>query len=178
MSAPSNWLFSGTPDPQLVDPDWEFVNQPRIVGVIVRSVRHVITGNGFLTEVFRTDWNLPGDKIDQIFMRTLEPGAVTAWHCHAKTSDRLFCVAGRVRLVLYDGRADSASAKTLWQLQIGVERPCLVVIPCGVWHGVKNISAQPAMMLNAVDAAYDYKQPDHWRLPQSNPHIPFDFSQS
>ena len=71
-----------------------------------------------------------------------------------------------------------ASAKTLWQLQIGVERPCLVVIPCGVWHGVKNISAQPAMMLNAVDAAYDYEQPDHWRLPQSNPHIPFDFCQS
>ena len=73
------------------------------------------------------------------------------------------------------GAPTPRAPKRCGSLQIGVERPCLVVVPCGVWHGVKNISAQPAMMLNAVDAAYDYKQPDHWRLPQSNPHIPFDF---
>ena len=59
--------------------------------------------------------------------------------------------------------------------RIGVERPCLVVVPCGVWHGVKNLSSEPAVMLNAVDEAYAYEQPDHWRLPMANPHIPFDF---
>lgn len=175
MSAPRNWLFSGTPDSQMVNPDWDFVHQPRIEGVMVREVKHVITGNGFLTEVFRTDWNLPGSKIDQIFARRLEPGAVSAWHCHAVTTDRLFCVAGRVLMALYDGRADSATAKTLLQLRLGVERPCLVVVPCGVWHGVQNLSAEPALLLNAVDEAYAYEHPDHWRLPPANPHIPFDF---
>lgn len=108
-------------------------------------------------------------------MRRLEPGAVSAWHCHAVTTDRLFCVAGRVLMALYDGRADSATAKTLLQLRLGVERPCLVVVPCGVRHGVQNLSAEPAMMLNAVDEAYAYEHPDHWRLPAANPHIPFDF---
>jgi len=178
MSAPRNWLFSGTPDSQMVNPDWDFVHQPQIDGVMVREVKHVITGNGFLTEVFRTDWNLPGNKIDQIFARRLEPGTVSAWHCHGVTTDRLFCVAGRVLMAFYDGRADSATAKTLLQLRAGVERPTLVVVPSGVWHGVKNIGSEAAIVLNAVDEAYAYEQPDHWRLPAANPHIPFDFGET
>jgi dTDP-4-dehydrorhamnose 3,5-epimerase len=173
---PANWLISATPDPQLVNPDWDAVGQAPIDGVFVRQVKNVITNNGYLTEIFRTDWNLPGQLIDQVFVRVIEPGAVSAWHCHAVTTDRLFCVSGRMLIVLYDGRRDSATARSLLQLRVGTERPALVVVPCGVWHGVKTLSSTPAMLLNAVDAAYAYEAPDHWRIPQHNPDIPFDFA--
>jgi dTDP-4-dehydrorhamnose 3,5-epimerase len=175
MSAPQNWLFAGTPDTQRTNSEWEEVGQPAIDGVTVHPVKNVLTDNGYLTEIFRSDWGLPGGKIEQVFIRTLEPGTVTAWHCHARTTDRLFCLTGRILLVLYDGRANSRTARTLFKLRFGIERPSLVVVPCGVWHGVKNLSAQSCILLNAVDEAYAYEAPDHWRLPQQNAEIPFDF---
>lgn len=175
MSIPKDWIIQAQPDPQLVDPDWETHNQPRIDGVVIKPVKHVVTNNGYLTEIFRTDWDLPGARVDQIFTRVLDPASVSAWHCHAVTTDRLFCVSGRLLIVLYDGRAGSPSSKTLLQVRVGTERPCLVVVPCGVWHGVKNIGSQPAILLNAVDEAYAYDAPDHWRIPRNDPQIPFDF---
>ena len=170
-----DWLIQGAPDPQLVNPNWEETNQTKIRGVEVRSVKHVVTNNGFLTEIFRGDWGLENRKIDQVFVRHLESGAVSAWHAHAATTDRLFCISGRVLIVLYDGRSNSDTARTLMQLRVGLERPSLVVVPSGVWHGIKNISSQPAILLNAVDQAYAYEAPDHWRIPANDVQIPFDF---
>ena len=176
-TAPANWLISAEPDPPTVTPDWEAVG-PSIEGVAIREVRHVVTDDGVLTEVFRADWGLPGAGVEQVFCRVLDPRAVTAWHCHAVTTDRLFCIAGRVLIVLYDGRADSSSARTVMQLRTGTERPALVAIPPGVWHGVMNLShTSPAVFLNAVDHAYAYEAPDHWRIPAGSPDIPFDFGQ-
>ena len=41
-------------------------------------------------------------------------------------------------------------------------------------HGVKNIGHDPGLLVNAVDRAYDYERPDHYRLPADSPHVPFD----
>jgi dTDP-4-dehydrorhamnose 3,5-epimerase len=30
-------------------------------------------------------------------------------------------------------------------------------------------------VINIVDRAYDYHDPDHWRVPDDSPHIPFSF---
>ena len=51
-TAPANWLISAEPDPPTVTPDWEAVG-PSIEGVAIREVRHVVTDDGVLTEVFR-----------------------------------------------------------------------------------------------------------------------------
>jgi dTDP-4-dehydrorhamnose 3,5-epimerase len=110
--------------------------------------------------------------IGQVFQRVLDPGVVTGWHAHVRTTDRLFCVAGRVRLTLYDGRGSSPTAGTVWQRVFGQERPILVVIPPGVWHGVTALGAAPAIILNLVDRAYAYDSPDHERLPPDSPRIP------
>jgi len=175
VKAPENWAFSGEPDRQSVNRVWDIVGQVKIEGVETKPVQHVLAAGGCLTEVFRADWNLPGGDIDQIFVRSLEPGAVTAWHCHAQANDRLFCVSGRILLALFDGRTDSSSYGAIATYRLGVERPMLVVIPPGVWHGTKCLSHQPSLLLNAVDRAYSYETPDHWRVPQDYPEIGFDF---
>jgi dTDP-4-dehydrorhamnose 3,5-epimerase len=41
---------------------------------------------------------------------------------------------------------------------------------------VQNIGDGPAAVLNAVDRAYDYEDPDHWRLPADTPEIPYRFT--
>jgi hypothetical protein len=56
------------------------------------------------------------------------------------------------------------------------QRPTLVVVPPGVFHGVKALGSQPAMLINMVDQAYAYDDPDHWRLPEDAREIPYRFS--
>jgi dTDP-4-dehydrorhamnose 3,5-epimerase len=89
------------------------------------------------------------------------------------TTDRLFCAVGRVRLSLFDGRKSSPTYGSLWHRVFGPERPLLVIVPPGVWHGVIGLGSAPSLLLNLVDKAYSYESPDHWRLPPDTPLIPY-----
>jgi len=51
----------------------------------------------------------------------------------------------------------------------------LIVIPPKVWHGVQNYGSEISVLLNAVDLAYQYDDPDHWRIPPDSKEIPFTF---
>lgn len=172
---PPGVLPGAQPRQQSVTADWD-VLQDLIDGVGVKEIRSVIKGNGYLTEIFRRDWHLDGEPVDQVFQLLLNPGVVEAWHVHEKTTDRFFVSAGRVRLVLYDARKDSPTHGRLNEFRIGIERPTIVSVPPGVWHGVQNIGEGAAILLNLVDHAYVYSGPDHWGLPQDTDQIPFSFS--
>ncbi len=117
------WLLNGTvKDTKSVTSDWEFADQTLIAGASLKEVRHVPKGNGFLTELFRRDWGIDDLPLEHVFQVTLVPGGISAWHAHAMTSDRLFVVAGMIRIVLYDGRQDSPTYGTVNQFKLGVIR--------------------------------------------------------
>jgi len=162
-------------DGQSVRPDWTPV-QKTIDGVRVREVRNVQKGRGLLTEIFRSDWRLDDGVVDQVFQVALGPCEVTAWHVHRRTLDRLFVNRGAVRIVLYDARASSPTHGQVNEFRFGEQRPGLLLIPAGVWHGVQNLRDEPGGILNLVDRAYSYRDPDHWRLPLDSPRIPFSFT--
>lgn len=172
----AEWTIQGRKDGQSVTPDWRLVDEGAIDGVVTRAVAHVPTADGHLTEILRTEWLPQGQRgIEQVFQKTYLPGAVSAWHAHAFTTDRLFCVFGRMLVVLYDARKGSPTEGQLAKYRIGTESPKLIVVPPGVWHGVKNTGPNPAIVINAVDNAYRYTDPDHWREPPDSPQIPFKF---
>ncbi|HVR38279.1 MAG TPA: hypothetical protein VMU84_04235 [Thermoanaerobaculia bacterium] len=50
-----------------------------------------------------------------------------------------------------------------------------MIIPPRVWHGVQNIAPGVSIVLNLVDQAYRYEDPDHWRVPADSPEIPYRF---
>lgn len=162
-------------DAQSITSDWEPL-QDLIHDVELRDVRNVLKNNGVLTEIYRRDWGFANQTVDQVFQVMLEPGAVSAWHTHQNTTDRLFCTYGRIRIVLYDAREGSPTRGVVNVFHSGSERPQLMVLPPGIWHGVQNIGSGPAMLINLVDRAYSYEMPDHWRLPQNSPQIPYSFS--
>lgn len=172
----ASWRIDGmTRDERSVTRDWQLVTQRLIAGVAVHEVKNVPTGYGFLTEVFRTDWALGGAGVDQVFQSVLEPGAISGWHAHAETTDRLFISQGRVRIVLYDSRRESPTHATINELSFGIVRPAVVVVPPRVWHAVENLAATPSVLLNVVDRAYAYERPDHYRLPLDSDQIPYRF---
>jgi dTDP-4-dehydrorhamnose 3,5-epimerase len=167
-------LPGATKDEQSVTADWTVLQEP-IDGVQLIEVRNVIANSGHTTEVLRRDWFGTHVEIDQVFQVTLGPNGISAWHVHMDTTDRLFVNAGQVKIALYDSRPESPTRGLVNEFRLGERRPGLVVIPPGVWHGVQNLQATESRVLNLVDVAYEYEDPDHWRLPADTAEIPYSF---
>jgi dTDP-4-dehydrorhamnose 3,5-epimerase len=170
-----SWLVDGaTKDVQTITARWTPSSMRLINDVAVHEVLNVPKQHGYLTEIFRSEWGEA--RVDQVFQVVLEPGAISAWHAHGETLDRLFVSSGFVRIVLYDGRQDSPTFGRINEFRFGTVRPALVVVPPRVWHGIQNVASTASTILNLVDRAYDYENPDHWRVPADSPTIPFTFS--
>lgn len=147
-----------------------------IDGVHVHEVLHVPRDHGVVTEVFRPEWDPTGLPVVHVYQSRLFPGAIGAWSCHAKNVDRLFINQGLVKIVLYDGREESSTRGRLNEFHVGDARPTLLVVPTGIWHGIQNLGASDALMLNLPSNAYNYEDPDHYRLPYNTPEIPYIWS--
>jgi dTDP-4-dehydrorhamnose 3,5-epimerase len=168
-------MEGATRDRQSITSDWLSLRE-LIQGVRVKEVKNVPKNNGVLTEIFRCDWGLDPGVVQQVFQTTIAPGGLSAWHVHELTTDRLFVSQGLLKIVLFDGRESSPSRGRINELRFGTERPALVVVPPGVWHGVQNTGSVPGLLLNVVDRAYCYEEPDHWRLPADTANIPYRFA--
>ena len=131
--------------------------------------------NGWLTEIYRREWSDGGFEVDQVFQTALNAGAISAWHAHDVTTDRLFVSWGMMRIALYDAREGSPTHGLVNEFRFGAVRPALITVPPHVWHGVQNIAAETSVLTNIVDRAYAYDDPDHWRLAWDDPRIPFKF---
>jgi dTDP-4-dehydrorhamnose 3,5-epimerase len=172
----ASWQLPGaTRDAQSVTSDWMPTQSPAIHDVTIVESRWVNKGNGRLVELFRGDWFAQPVTVDQIFHVVLNGHRVSAWHVHEETTDRLFIAGGHARIVLYDTRSSSPSYGRIMEILLTEHRPQLVIVPPGIWHGVENVDDQPATIVNMPDRAYNYEDPDHWRLPADTTEIPYTF---
>lgn len=169
-------IDSATKDARSITAQWNPSNQNFIDGVRIKEVKNVVKNNGFLTEIYRQDWELDSLTVDQIFQVSLLPGGISAWHAHEVTTDRIFVNTGLIKVVLYDARPESPTFGKIDEFRCGALRPMLIIVPPRVWHGVQNFTCEPAALLNIVDRAYQYDDPDHWRIPLDSPEIPYKFS--
>ena len=159
-------------DGQLVTDEWQVV-KGGLEGVVTREVLHVPRDHGIITETFRPEWDPTGLPIVHVYQARLFPGAIGAWSCHMKSVDRLFVNQGHLKVVLYDGREESPTHGMLKEYHVGDARPTFIVLPTGIWHGLQNLGANDALVLNFPTMAYDYADPDHWRLPMDSDQIPY-----
>jgi len=126
-------------------------------------------------EMLRADDDL-FTKFGQIYMTTAYPGVVKAWHYHKKQIDNFVVVKGMMKVVLYDGRADSPTYKEINEFFMGEHNPILLQIPAFVYHGFKCISETEAIVINCPTEVYSYENPDEYRLPPHGGEIPYDWS--
>jgi dTDP-4-dehydrorhamnose 3,5-epimerase len=168
-------LSGAKKDSQLISETWQKVEE-RIDGVVVREVLHVPRDHGIITEMYRPPWDPTGLPVVHAYQSRLYPGAIGAWSCHARTVDRLFVNQGNLKVVLYDGREGSPTTGRINELYVGDARPALVVIPIGVWHGLQNLGDSDALVVNFPSHAYDYADPDHYRLPSDTAEIHYTWN--
>ncbi len=52
----------------------------------------------------------------------------------------------------------------------------LITIPPGVWHGMKGMGTEPAMLVNTPTEPYNYEKPDEFRADPHKNDIPYDWT--
>src|SRR5437016_2217812 len=81
---------------------------------------------------------------------------------------------GTATCCMVQSKTSSKLAKTGRNLATPLkEWPCLVMIPPGIWHGLQCLGNTDALLLNCPTEAYNYADPDHYRLPWDTPEIPY-----
>ncbi|MDD5748059.1 MAG: dTDP-4-dehydrorhamnose 3,5-epimerase family protein [Actinomycetota bacterium] len=145
-----------------------------IDGVMVKPLRVIPDERGRLMEIFRSDDDF-FEKFGQVYVTTVYPGVVKAWHMHKKQNDNVCCVHGMVKLALFDNRSGSPTKGEVMEIFMGEHRPLLVHIPREVFHGWKCVGEHEAYVANIPTELYDYDKPDEYRLPWDSDEIPYDW---
>jgi dTDP-4-dehydrorhamnose 3,5-epimerase len=153
----------------------EQVTVTRIHGVRIKPLKVVPDERGWLMEILRADDEGLFSKFGQAYVSATYPGVVKAWHFHERQTDNFACVAGMIKLVLFDRRPGSPTEGVINEFFLGVHNPQLVQVPKLVHHGWKCISVEPSLVINIPDEPYDYRTPDEHRI---EPHgaLPYDWS--
>lgn len=145
-----------------------------INGVLVKILKVIPDERGRLMEILRADDEC-FQKFGQVYMTTAYPGVVKGWHYHKKQADNMAVVKGMMKIVLYDGRKESATYGEINEIFAGIHNPVLVHIPPLVYHGFKCISDEDAVVINTTTEVYNYNTPDEFRLPAHGGEIPYDW---
>ena len=146
--------------------------RPSIDGVqIVELTRHADDG-GSMTELMRLDGAHPQALADftvrQVNYSEVEPGAIKAFHLHARQTDVWYVPpTDRLLAVLVDVRAGSRTEGVSLRLTLGAGASRLLRIPPGVAHGVRNLGTTAGRLIYFVDVHFtaDPATNDEGRLP-------------
>jgi dTDP-4-dehydrorhamnose 3,5-epimerase len=145
-----------------------------IHGVKTKTLKVIPDERGRLMEILRRDDEI-FQEFGQAYVTTTYPGVVKAWHKHEKQTDNIACVAGLIKLAVYDGRPGSPTRGQIDQFYIGVHNPMLVQVPAGLYHGWMCVSPEEAVVVNIPTNTYDRAKPDEQRLDPGTGEIPYDW---
>jgi dTDP-4-dehydrorhamnose 3,5-epimerase len=144
-----------------------------IEGVKVKELNVRTDERGRLMEILRADDEI-FKKFGQVYITTVKPGFVKAWHYHKIQDDFFCCVKGKIRLALYDSRDKSDTKGEVQEFLLSMEEnPILVRIPKEVYHGFENAGEEEAMIINTPTESYNASKPDEYRIDPFNNFIPF-----
>jgi dTDP-4-dehydrorhamnose 3,5-epimerase len=150
-------------------------NSKLIHDVKMKPLRVVPDERGRLMEILRRDDEF-FTGFGQVYLSTVFPGVVKAWHYHNNQEDRFTCVRGMVKAALYDDREGSPSRGMVNEFYVGEHNPCLIVIPPGIYHGWKCVSECEAYVINVPSKPYNRDNPDEFRTDAHDPRIPYDWT--
>jgi dTDP-4-dehydrorhamnose 3,5-epimerase len=148
-----------------------------IDGVITKELKLLNDDRGFLMEFFRCDDHF-FEKFGQLYMTGCSFGIAKAWHYHKKQTDHFICVAGKALVVLHDKRKNSPTKGETQSFILEAppckdNKPILLTIPVGVFHGFTAIEPAETRIVNVPDYPYNPLQPDEFRFPWNSPEIPY-----
>lgn len=144
-------------------------------GISFRESETHVDERGTLCEIFDPRWGWSPHPLTNIYMVTIRPGVIKGWALHKLHEDRYFVVSGEMEVVLYDARPESSTYGLVSVVPLSWYNRRMMNIPAGIWHADRNIGSQDVMLINCPTRAYDYENPDKYRLPLDTDQIPYKF---
>ena len=112
-------------------------------------------------------------RFGEIYFSTVYAGVVKAWKNHRRMTANYACIHGRIKIVLYDDREESATKGGVLEVVVGPEEYALVVIPPGIWHGFQGIAEPVSILANCATEPHNPDELER-RDPRSTD-IPYDW---
>jgi len=125
-----------------------------IDGVKITPLQIIPDERGMILKMLRNDDPL-FNGFGEIYFSMIYPGVVKGWHIHEKMTLNYAVVAGRIKLVLYDGREGSPTKGEVQEIFLGRENYSLVTIPPKIWNGFKCVGTDYAIVANCSDIPHD-----------------------
>ena len=143
-----------------------------IDGVQIIPLKRIPDERGTVLHMLRnTDAHF--QQFGEIYFSTIYRGVVKGWHRHREMTLNYACIFGRIKLVIYDDREDSATRGELMEIFLGPHNYSLVIIPPETWNGFKGMSEPYAIVANACTHAHDASRTS--RLNPFENYIPYDW---
>jgi dTDP-4-dehydrorhamnose 3,5-epimerase len=145
---------------------------PTIEGVIVVPLRRIPDERGTIYHMLRRD-DPHFVEFGEIYFTSIYRGVVKGWHRHREMTINYACIAGRVKLALFDDRPNSPTRGVVVERFLGPDDYSLVIIPPGVWVGMKGMTTS-AIVANCATKPHDPAATE--RLEPFDPAIPYDWA--
>lgn len=162
------------PEPATVDAGGKS-QPPALAGVELERVAGHHDHRGSLLPFLDSRHHFWREPVIYGYSITVRPGRIKGWGMHRLQTDRYWVMSGRLRVVLYDDREDSATRGQFAQFHFTETSPGLLRIPPGVWHADHNWGETDACVVNFPTRPYDPAAPDKYRIDPHAGVIPFDW---
>jgi dTDP-4-dehydrorhamnose 3,5-epimerase len=148
-----------------------------IEGALVTPVKKYIDERGWLAETFRHDELEPRFHPVMAYTSLTLPGVVRGPHEHVDQADLfLFFGPGNFKIWMWDNRKESPTYLNKMVVYGGEDNPLRVLVPPGVVHAYRNVSASPAVVHNFPNQLFmgqNKKQPIDEIRHEDDPRSPF-----
>jgi len=141
-----------------------------IEGIKLINLKKITNDRGFLQEVIRTDDPF-FTKFGQVYFTFTNNNITKAWYKHTAQTDYIFVVKGTMKIGLFDQRKNTATFGHKCIYHISAEKPQLIKIPPGIWHGFKAINSD-LMLLHVNSEAINFEHTDEEKLDINTKKIP------
>lgn len=143
-----------------------------IEGVIITQLKQILDERGKVmhmmsrkSPVFR--------KFGEIYFSTVHPGIVKGWHLHKRMYLNYAVVFGKIKLVLYDDRKNSATKGEIMEVFLGPDNYQLLTVPPRIWNAFQGLGTQTSIVANCATIPHDKEEIT--RLHPYSDKIPYDW---
>lgn len=129
--------------------------QGAIEGVVVRPLRKFTDDRGWLVELFRHDDLAREFHPAMAYASVTLPGVRRGPHEHVLQADLFFWFGpGESKITLWDNRPGSITLGNRMELRMGADQPGSILVPRGVVHCYRCVSAEPALVVNCPNLLF------------------------
>ena len=147
---------------------------PTIQDLKVTPLRIIEDDRGSVMHMLRLD-DPHFEKFGEIYFSTTRPNMIKAWKRHKRMILNVAAPVGRIRLVVYDARTESASYKKVDEFILGPsDRYELITIPPMIWFGFQNIGPTDALLANCATIPHEPDEAEQREL--NDMPLKFDWS--